>query len=511
MELLQGNYYKMHRFLFLLYFIALVAVPTLVKAQVVRGSADFVGVTEYVINGEPDSLFVFFQLNTDRFIEANTPDGDSARFEWYRYNNSTNTYVFETSENDTISRKDLIDDADFLEPFGYQLVVVGATYTDTSRCWLVLNNLGVAIINADTADVEGKPQKVIKEFQKRCSLISDINARIDSAEMHYFNLLTGQNIEIKSNYSISNNSWSSSPSPEEGGNIFSPNDLTWLSVTVNEPSWEDSYLLITVEDALGYVVADSVWHESIIPKARFSLSHIPLDDVTYYPDQTDRYYVIYGQGSPIGYAGKSAPAKFLFKNESENANLYTWHFDDGVSETVSEDSAVHTYNLPGNYYAYLLAENFLITGDVCVDTSPDFQERADHPDIPIEVDKPPGFPTTDELANVFTPPNPPNNYWRFHHDASITDFEIAIYNRYGNRVHHFEGNIRDWEGWDGRINKSDRMASSGVYYYVIKDITPLPLYHNPLDEAPPEAVDIYEDESQNNNLKRGFIHLYNNE
>jgi hypothetical protein len=481
------------------------------RAQVNGGSADFATLTRYTISGEADSLFVFYNTNPNRYISALTPDGDSALITWYRFDPVSTTYVPESSVTDTVAQLFPNNEADFSAPFGYMIVITGDDYTDTSRCWMVLNSLEVAIINADTSDVGGVQQKVIRELQKRCNLVSDIKAGVTDAEMLYYDLASDEIVTLNSSYTITELSWTSSPDPGGDLNTFAANDKTWLSVNVNNPWWRDSYFIISVTDTLGYTVKDSVFCESVIPHANFTFDHIPLDSATYYPDKPDRYYEIYGAGQPFQYGRISAPALYLFRDSSENANLFTWYFDDGTKETVSEDTVLHTYLLPGNYYPYLLAENFLLSGDVCADTFPDYRERTDFPELKIIIDEPPGFAPETQMPNVFSPPNPPNNYWRFYQDASVTDFEIAIYNRYGQRVHHYVGNIRDWEGWDGRIRETKRVAATGVYYYVIKEIRALPIYDNPLEPGVPDAIDIHENRGEDNNLKRGFIHLYNNE
>ena len=71
-----------------------------------------------------------------------------------------------------------------------------------------------------------------------------------------------------------------------------------------------------------------------------------------------------------------------------------------------------------------------------------------------------------------------------------------IFNRYGKKVHEYYGNIRDWKGWDGKIMDSDRDASEGVYFYVIKRI---------------DAIEDREElklKGYSKNVKRGFVHLY---
>ena len=52
---------------------------------------------------------------------------------------------------------------------------------------------------------------------------------------------------------------------------------------------------------------------------------------------------------------------------------------------------------------------------------------------------------------------------------SIRDFKITIFNRVGQVVHEYEGDVRDWEGWDGFIkNSGSRKAPPGNYFVIFE-------------------------------------------
>jgi hypothetical protein len=494
-------------------FILLILFPDFeLEAQLTSGSADFADSTVYKIDGIADSIYIFYQANRDKYIEAFSPNGDSVIFEWYLYNNATGVYTLDNSTVDVSSRILFNNENIFSDPLGYMLVINDGAVTDTFRCWLMLDNFQVAIINADTLDTGGEITKVVRDANKRCSLTGDIKARIDSSYMFYHNPLDGSLIHFPFEAEISKDNWYSNPDPgNDTINSFGQNDNTWLNVTVFNPYWKDCYLILEVTDELGFTQKDSVFYESIIPHANFLYTHIPLNDPFYYPDHSERYYEIYGPSYDL----ISAPALFLFEDSSENANRYTWLFGDTLTESITADSLLHTYALPGIYYPRLIAYHYLdFSLETCVDTFPKYFE----PDAkaPIEVEQAQILSNNKELLpNVFAPPNGSPNYFRFYDDASITDFEIAIYNRYGKRVYHFAGNIRDWEGWDGKIKNSNKVVQTGVYYYVVKEISGLP------DWETHEVRDIHEEFPGNNekdsdgiklnNIHRGYVHVYNSE
>ena len=154
--------------------------------------------------------------------------------------------------------------------------------------------------------------------------------------------------------------------------------------------------------------------------------------------------------------------------------------------TTHLEDTVYGYQKWGEYNAWIEVINYFDFRRECSYTSDK---------VILELSKP-SFASNsgNEVQNVFTPPNGSNPIWRLD-DVSITDFEIAIYNRYGRRVHYFIGNIRDWGGWDGRINNSSSYVATGVYFYVIKDFSVAP----PFDTA--QSVDL-------GDVKKGAIHVF---
>ena len=48
------------------------------------------------------------------------------------------------------------------------------------------------------------------------------------------------------------------------------------------------------------------------------------------------------------------------------------------------------------------------------------------------------------------------------------EFEIYIFDRWGDNVYQFIGNYGEWKGWDGVANNGKSMAQSDVYVYLIR-------------------------------------------
>jgi gliding motility-associated-like protein len=76
-----------------------------------------------------------------------------------------------------------------------------------------------------------------------------------------------------------------------------------------------------------------------------------------------------------------------------------------------------------------------------------------------------------EIPNIFTPNGDGKNDVFLPGSQSMTYVHGIIMNRWGRKIYEWEWNEGDDEmsnGWDGTIYNSDRIASPGVYYYIIE-------------------------------------------
>lgn len=469
-------------------------------------SAEYVAQTSYEYNGVTDSVFIFSENNPNKFIRVESPNDSLATFEWYAYNPGTNDFsLIETVSDVLLSFQTVTGNA------GYRLVVTGNGNNITSEFWVIVNSFSVNIYNADEVSENGETYKTVPTAQKWCHLIRDINASIDSADLSYYNLNSGEALKFETQYEAS---WSSDPVPPEPNiNRWFYNDDFKLRIDIEDPYWEDSWYYITIEDDFLFTSLDSVFYESIEPHADFSYEYIRLDNRMYYPDHNEAYYDDYYNSA--NYDHISAPARFMFNNLSINADTMIWSFGDEENAISGLDSLEHTYYLPGDYYPKLTVYNIVPhLYEVCTDTFPMADEEVimeGDVSYPIQVEN--GTVGVDEergINNVITiPPDGINDYFRLTGDVSITDFEIKIYNRYGGRVYKFEGNIRDWEGWNGTDDGTENYVNSGVYFYVVKKIFVLPMdYHG---RKPKLFTDNPNAENHVNDVYRGFIHVFNTE
>lgn len=139
--------------------------------------------------------------------------------------------------------------------------------------------------------------------------------------------------------------------------------------------------------------------------------------------------------------------QFSFYNESQNANSYAWDFNDGSFSTVTDP--IHTYmNEASDYEVILIANN----EDNCPDTTK----------LLISVIEPLIF----YVPNSFTPDgNSFNEIFQpvFTSGFDPNDFELLIYNRWGEVIFTTK-NVN--EGWNGTFKGN--VVEEGVYTWKIE-------------------------------------------
>jgi gliding motility-associated-like protein len=148
----------------------------------------------------------------------------------------------------------------------------------------------------------------------------------------------------------------------------------------------------------------------------------------------------------FSYLVDTCTAEFRFSNETKNYLRSYWDFGDGKSS--EEDHPNHVYTQPGNYNVMLVAN----PGTQCADTV--FQL------IELKEDL-----RKIRIPNIFSPNGDGvNDEFEIAGLNAVCDqFEIWVYNRWGNLYFHStDPRVR----WDGR-NETRQEAPDGVYYYIV--------------------------------------------
>jgi gliding motility-associated-like protein len=142
-----------------------------------------------------------------------------------------------------------------------------------------------------------------------------------------------------------------------------------------------------------------------------------------------------------------------FSNNSIFANSWYWDFGDGFSNIV-DYNPLHSYFKEGTYQVSLVVMN-----GICSDT---MQHT-------LTID--PVY--TFYVPDAFTPNNDGMNDVFYPKGESIAEFEMYIYNRWGEEV-FFTTDIK--EGWSGKVNNEAKIMA-GYYSYKIKITDDLGEYH----------------------------------
>jgi len=189
------------------------------------------------------------------------------------------------------------------------------------------------------------------------------------------------------------------------------------------------YTIPTVTDANGCTTVGS-------GNLLLNVLNRPLANFDFYPQPADML-------SP----------EITFANNSIFANSWYWDFGDGFSNIV-DYSPLHTYFEEGTYQVSLVVMN-----GICSDT----MQHTLTIDPVYTLYIPDAFtPNNDGLNDIFQPKG-----------QSIAEFEMYIYNRWGEEV-FYSTDIN--EGWSGKVN-SDAKVTAGYYSYVIRITDDVGVYH----------------------------------
>jgi len=143
-----------------------------------------------------------------------------------------------------------------------------------------------------------------------------------------------------------------------------------------------------------------------------------------------------------------------FENTTTWASNYLWDFGDG-SDKSTEENPTHIYTYPDGRYKVLFTATAI---DGCEDSDT----------ITIDVSIPEAV--FNEPPNVFSPNGDGFNDF-FNLDVEhFASFEGWIYSRWGKLVKKWNTIDEAKNGWDGKIQDSNRDATPGVYYFYIKAV-----------------------------------------
>ena len=210
---------------------------------------------------------------------------------------------------------------------------------------------------------------------------------------------------------------------------------------------------------------------SSVPSSSIPYPDLEIDPVTFTPPLVDVRYMLqvtdsFGCVSNASFDYTSihvkaeftaeptegeAPLEVSLTDKSVRGYYYTWKFgDDSISNVA--DPGTHNYYIPGEYQITLIIESELI----CRDSA----------SVKVTVD-----PSLLQIPNVFSPNSDGINDYFVPEKKSLKYINIQVFAKSGHRVFYYQGtgeDLQNWQGWDGHINNSGRLAEPGSYYYIIR-------------------------------------------
>jgi gliding motility-associated-like protein len=438
----------------LLIVLALILANTHLQGQITSPNPQETGITEF-----GDRFYIFCAVNegaSTGSLRAETPFGASSTFTWEKYDPQSNTFspYGNANPNDT-----LVSNINNLGDGCYRVTVESEGNTTSFKAW-VLNNW-IRVTHTEIPDSTS--------YCDQFRIIADY----DYAPLTIYNTQTGQSGSVRNPNIDFKTQW------YQGSELV----RSYISPSIYPPIASDSPVKynLTIEDEFGCTAKGSVDYISKVTKADFSASPMSGEAVleVAFSNNSINY------DSTIWFFYKDTYAISMEIKESKGQPV------DSVDFVLFDDAPVWKYDMAGNYIVRLVTVKVNETGN-CYDT------LYMAPGTFIDVEE-----TLLEIPNVFTPNGDGINDVFIVKSKSLRSMNIRIYNRWGGQVHSWKySNIQssdytiEHSVWDGRVG--NRMATPGVYYYVIQY----------------EGRSIEKDEEERRfgktvkGTKTGFIHLF---
>ncbi|OFX19524.1 MAG: hypothetical protein A2041_04120 [Bacteroidetes bacterium GWA2_31_9b] len=423
-----------HKLLIIL--LALNLIPFIGFSQI-RSDADFIDKTSYI---STDSIHVFCtsNINGGSLIAEDSTSLGGYDFIWYKFNDITKDFT-EVISGFTINIDSTSSTILNLTSGGYKVVLTNADTIQEYVAWIYLNNELTVELSFDNDNDCNYLGLYVNPYY---ATSHDFNT-----SFVYYDTISDLSFVLKNRISLYE--WSSDPEFEYLRNYNSPFNSMNESLTDDLPT-EDLVFAVTATDRFSCIAHDDINYTAIATKADLKMTVFDRDGIEISSGDT----TVSGE----------APLIVKFTNESKHGYEFMWFFGDSLIKN-DEDSIFttdfnlqpeHTYyytekSLGKKYTAKLVSESEY----GCKDSILAF----------INVD-----PSKFEIPNVFSPNDDGNNDF-FIIDPekfkSIRSFKITIFNRNGQIVHEFEGDIHDWKGWNGSV-KGKGEASEGTYFFVLE-------------------------------------------
>jgi len=384
--------------------------------QITSVNADHATITSYINENEThDPIFVFNQAPQPKrgvlnfSLQLSLP----YTFKWYKFDNVSESFV-ELPEIANISTLTGLDEG------GYKVVATfyrdEIQYDSTFVAWLYMNPGFEFSMDNNNGNVDAS--------DKRCDYTDfRINSISVPAPFRYFDP-NGMEWYALAN-EIDRYTMQLANGDEEYVIPFQGN------IRHREPPRRDTRYTFRIHDKFGCVRSSSIMYHTILPDATVNPHQLPLTE---------------SESAPVRVEFSSNPNTISAQN-----SRYAWRFGNG-------DSIVYYHNPPPP-----IIETFYTPGTYNVVLNITSSDNCHYPiQLPAITVAAPGL----EVANVFSIED--NKFFK-PAAVSLRRFEIVIFTRDTRQIYRYQGNdLRDWEGWDGRVQSTGREAPPGIYFYTIR-------------------------------------------
>jgi gliding motility-associated-like protein len=443
----------MNRFLFVVFFLTAITSSFTIKAQITAPRAD----STLIRFGEEFHLFcASSHLEANGSLQAITPNGDKAGFAWGKYDEAAGAFLpfaGTVIDNDSLS-SEIRNLSDGL----YRVTITTENLTfEPIEAWVLNNWIEITKTEIPDSSSTCEAFKIEADYEFAPLEVNSPNQGI---------------IPVRNANKEPLVEW------------YHKGDLVrrYISPEIYPPTASNNSLRyeLIIEDEFGCVVEGFIDYVSKVPKADFSAS----------PMQGEAVLEVNFTNSSINYDS----VYWFFYKDSYIITREIERTDgqpiDSIAFVLTDDAPVHEYKQSGEYTVRLVAVKENPTTGNCYDTL--YMEPGTFINVQISLVEVPNFftPNGDGINDVFVVGS-----------RSLKSLDIVIFNRWGGKVHSWSySNITTSEYtmkhavWDGRVGNG-RMASPGVYYYVIKY----------------EGRDIDKEDDKGRMVKEtlnGFIHLF---
>lgn len=438
-------------FLVLFFFLVISFCATNSEAQITSVDASYSGVTKF-----GDDYYVFCATSKDDAkgsLLAQSMGFGNAVFTWEKYDSIAKLFVPYTGAQQDDSLQSYINN---LDDGCYRVTIdANGNIADPQQAWVLHDWIMVTKTEIPDSSSLCAGFKILAEF--------------DFAPLIIYNTNTGDNSTVRIKTNPFYYEW------YQGSTLVSTELNAYVSLPIASNTSVKYDLVITDKD-FGCTGEGTVDYDSKVPESVFTAD----------PMEGEAVLEVNFSNSSINY---DSTYWFFYKDAyqiSKEIEESNGEPVDSIDFILNEDAPFYEYKLSGEYFVKLVTVNENLTGN-CYDTLK-LESFINVLDTLVEV---PNFfsPNGDNINDEFVVKT-----------QSLKSMNIKIFNRWGGLVHSWKySNITssyytyEHSVWDGRIGS--RMASPGVYYYVIQY----------------EGRQVDYDRKRERNVKgtkKGFIHLF---